>query len=89
MLVKGGKFYTRVWGTNCEGAQSGEMIEPGTSKNPTAGPCKDMGVSHFFSKDELAEMFSDWSSVDMFRLTTENMQSPENLIEEWVVWATK
>jgi len=89
MLAPGGKLYSRVWGTGCEGANSGEMLEPGTSRNPMYGPCKDMGVTHFFSYDELRALFSDWSDVTITRHLTEQMGAADAPIEEWVVWATK
>lgn len=89
MLKPGGKFYSRVWGDRSEGAESGTIIESGTSKNPTSGPCKDMGVSHFFSLEELQDLFSSWSCATYTRHTSENIASPGVFIEEWVVWATK
>lgn len=87
MLKPGGRFYTRVWGTACEGATSGEMIEPGTSANPTAGPCRDMGVSHFFTDGELRDLFSDWSEARITRIMTEDDDGSAP-VEEFVVWAT-
>ncbi len=84
LLKDGGRFYTRVWGTACTGATTGEMIEPGTSRNPTSGPCKDMGVSHFFSREELEERFRPWGDVRITRSITEEPDG--DVIEEFAVW---
>jgi SAM-dependent methyltransferase len=84
LLAPGGRFYTRVWGTACTGALTGEMLEPGTSRNPTAGPCKDMGVSHFFTQDELETRFSGWGDAQITRILTDD--SSGTTIEEFVVW---
>lgn len=86
LLTPEGRFYTRVWGTACDGAGTGHMIEPGTSQNPTHGPCKDMGVSHFFSVEELRDIFADWSDVAITRFTTE-ADDKSSFWEEFVVWA--
>lgn len=85
MLKSGGMFYSRVWGTGCTGAATGLIVEPGTSQNPTAGPCKDMGMSHFFTKEELVDLFSDWQSTQITRVLTEEPDG--SMIEEFVIWA--
>lgn len=84
LLAPGGRLYTRVWGTGCTGADTGEQIEPGTSRNPTAGPCKDMGVSHFFTRQDLEARFADWGHVEITRVVTEEPDGGR--IEEFAVW---
>lgn len=84
LLAPKGRFYTRVWGTQCTGAGTGEMIEPNTSKNPTSGPCKDMGVSHFFTRTELESRFTEWGDVSIARTLTEDYSG--DTIEEFTVW---
>ncbi|MEM7240631.1 MAG: class I SAM-dependent methyltransferase [Pseudomonadota bacterium] len=84
LLTPNGRFYTRVWGTECTGANTGKMIEPNTSKNPTAGPCKGMGVSHFFTRRELESRFSDWGDVQISRTLVEDYNG--EVSEEFAVW---
>ncbi len=84
LLAPNGRFYTRVWGTECTGANTGKMIEPNTSKNPTAGPCKDMGVSHFFTREELENRFADWGDVKIARTLAEDYNG--EISEEFAVW---
>lgn len=88
MLCDGGMFYSRVWGMQTEGSQSGKQIEEGTSENPTCGPCADMGVSHFFTAEELNCLYSDWSNFTLTRVLSEQYPS-EHPIEEFVIWAQK
>ncbi|MGZ2259833.1 class I SAM-dependent methyltransferase (plasmid) [Roseobacter sp. A03A-229] len=87
MLVDGGRFYACVWGSETSGADSGKRLEAGTSENPTAGPCKDMGVSHFFSRPEIEEMFRGWADLQITRRVTE--EAGGDHIEEFVIWAKK
>ena len=74
-----------MWGTETYGSQSGDMIEPFTSLNPSVGPCKDMGISHFFTSDELHFIFSDWSTFELTRILTTLPSG--NTIEEFVIIA--
>ena len=88
-LKPGGYFYSRVWGDKTHGAASGQILEQGTSENPEAGPCENMGVSHFFNEKELLELYHRWSDLKLWRLTSYETKKQENFIEEWVVWAKK
>jgi ubiquinone/menaquinone biosynthesis C-methylase UbiE len=99
LLKPGGRFYSRSWGTLCHGADTGEIFEIGTSKNPESGPCCNMGVSHFFSLEELQNLFSQWSEVEITRVFSESVSAFSSdrseskpvggQIEEWVVWAVR
>ncbi len=57
VLKPGGLFYTKLWGRNCTGYGEGTRLEEGTYDAIPAGPCRDMGVSHFFSRAEIDERF--------------------------------
>ena len=101
MLKPGGRLYSRSWGTLCQGAETGEIIEAGTSKNPESGPCCNMGITHFFSLEEIQNLFSEWSEVEITRVFSEPVnadaertalsasQPTGSQIEEWVVWAVR
>ncbi|WP_158658011.1 class I SAM-dependent methyltransferase [Agarilytica rhodophyticola] len=88
VLKPNGFMYSRVWGNNTTGSKTGEMIDIHTSKAPLLGPCQGMGTSHFFSRDELLEHFSQFSSKTIKRITEENT-SDDIYTEEWIVWAKK
>jgi len=88
VLKPQGRFYSRSWGMGTEGSGSGEQLEPGTSKNPLFGPCANMGVSHFFTLEELEDLFCDFSTVKINKLTTETVGYAGKVFE-WSVWAEK
>ena len=58
-----------------------------------------MGVSHFFSLEELQNLFSQWSEVEITRVFSESVSAFSSdrseskpvggQIEEWVVWAVR
>jgi len=88
VLKPKGRFYSRSWGMGTEGSGDGEELEPGTLKNPLSGPCANMGISHFFTLEELQELFCDFSNVRIQRTITETVGSRESVFE-WSVWAEK
>ena len=57
VLKPGGLFYCKLWGTNSTGFGQGLLIEPGTYDAIPEGPCKQMGVSHFFTLAEIKSVF--------------------------------
>lgn len=88
VLKAGGRFYSRSWAQGCEGYNTGTMIEPGTSENPQSGPCKEMGVSHFFSERELRELAAPFSTHTLRVLSDRDMEFNTETLE-WVLWAEK
>ena len=56
VVKKKGFFFSKVWGTRTQGCGTGKKIENSTFTNIKIGPCKDMGVSHFFTYKELKKM---------------------------------
>ncbi|MGE0754113.1 MAG: class I SAM-dependent methyltransferase [Alphaproteobacteria bacterium] len=57
VLKPGGLFYTKLWGSNTSGFGDGKQLENSTFDEITSGPCTNMGVSHFFSRDEIEALF--------------------------------
>lgn len=57
VLKPGGLFYTKLWGTNTTGFGEGNNIETGTFDAIPHGPCCHMGISHFFTHEEIGRMF--------------------------------
>ena len=60
VLKPGALFYSKLWGTGCTGCGQGRQLEPGTYDDIPEGPCKGMGVSHFFTREEIAPLFGTW-----------------------------
>lgn len=57
VLKHGGLFYSKLWGRRSTGYGTGKEIEPGTYDAIEAGPCAGMGMTHFFSREEIARVF--------------------------------
>ena len=55
-------------------------------ENPESGPCRDMGVSHFFGYEELLQLYGDFSQVDVRKVVTENVDAGDRVVE-WCIWA--
>ncbi len=98
VLKPGGHFYSRSWGQGTEGWNHQPQLEPGTVINPSSGPCKDMGVSHFFDCLELKMLLSKFSSLEMKRLMSDSGEgdwqdnlekSSSGRVVEWVAWAER
>lgn len=58
VLKPGGLVYSKLWGTNTTGFGEGMELEPGTFDEIPRGPCANMGVSHFFTRDEIDALFA-------------------------------
>lgn len=71
VLRPGGRFYSKLWGRETTGFGTGIELEEGTFTNIPAGPCADMGVAHFFDRDEIDRVFADFqiSVIDHVRRT--------------------
>ena len=87
-LKSGGKFFGKMFGVESTGSESGILVEPGTRINPTIGPCAGNAIAHFFTKDELVNLFSEFSTLNIDYV----IRSDENQgikIFEWIVVAQK
>lgn len=63
VLKPGGFVYAKFWGRNTTGCGEGKEIEPGTYDEIPAGPCQDMGISHFFDRQEIVQLFNGFEVV--------------------------
>lgn len=60
VLKPDGLFYSKLWGTGCTGYGEGTQIEDNTFDDIPRGPCRDMGISHFFTRKEISEVFCQY-----------------------------
>lgn len=88
VLKPGGHIYSRVWGTECQGYNSGVVVEEGTSLSPEYGPCQGMGTTHFFAEKEFMGYFDRYQQRSL-RCLTEQCLDTGFFSEEWVMWARK
>jgi SAM-dependent methyltransferase len=88
VLKPGGLFFGKMFGIATTGSDSGEQIEAGTRSNPTTGPCAGNDVAHFFSREELNDLFAGFSRLGMDQ-THRTDRNGEIQIFEWLVSASK
>jgi len=88
VLRPGGRLFALMFGRETTGIMSGEPLEPGTTRNPVTGPLAGTGLTHAFERNELIELFSNFSdlTLDWVRRT---VSGGEVEIFEWVVSARK
>lgn len=88
VLVPGGVFFGKMFGTPTTGSDSGDMIEPGTRLKPTAGPCAGNAIAHFFTRDELKDLFSDFGELQVDQCDRTDGAGAMRIFE-WLVSARK
>jgi len=70
------------------GLGSGREIEPGTFADVSLGPCTGMGQCHFFSLEEVQDLFSIFAEVGIER-SRRSMDNMTRWYGHWVVEAVK
>lgn len=88
VLKPGGLFFGKMFADQCTGSQSGTVIEPGTVSKPTSGPCAGNEVAHFFSREELPELFSAFSKLAIDQIHRTDGGGAMDIVE-WLVQAQK
>lgn len=88
VLKPEGRFYSKLWGRGCTGYGQGTKIEAGTYNNIPAGPCHDMGVSHFFDEPEIKDIFQNFQ-IDAIDTVHRTEQNGNVKIEEYMCQFTK
>lgn len=83
VLVPGGLFYSKLWGRATTGCGEGLMLEEGTFDRIPRGPCHDMGVSHFFSAQEIELRFGRWFEIVGIEQVRRHELRGDLLIEEF------
>jgi SAM-dependent methyltransferase len=88
VLKPGGKFFAKLFGPETTDILTGELLEPGTTRNAASGPLQDIGVLHAFTREELRALFADFAdlAVDFSRRSEFNGRWE---VFEWVVTCVK
>ena len=89
-------FYSRVWGLDCYGLETGTEIETNTYQDLKESPCAGFGISHFYSIDEINSIYSQFFDIiSIKKIETleyyfeENLKNNKKLIQEYIVTSTK
>jgi ubiquinone/menaquinone biosynthesis C-methylase UbiE len=88
VLKPGGRFYSKLWGTNTTGFGQGREIELHTFDEIPLGPCHDMGISHFFDIDEIRQRFGSFQ-IDAIDTIVRSDAIIDSDIEEIICQCTK
>tara|TARA_B100000686_G_C16390233_1_gene762057 strand:+ start:32 stop:727 length:696 start_codon:yes stop_codon:yes gene_type:complete len=88
VIKPGGAFFGKMFGTKTTGFNTGELYEPNTSRNPTCGPCGGFGFAHFFTREEIELVFSDFSSLTIDWIHRSD-KGETIVIFEWIITAVK
>ena len=81
VLKPGGRFYSKMWGTNTSGYKQGREIEPYTFDDILHGPCFNMGVTHFFDEAEIKRKFEAFDIELIDRLIRTDATSDSHIEE--------
>lgn len=85
VLKNKGFFFSKVWGTKTLGFGNGIKIENNTFDNINNGPCRNMGISHFFTFNELKMLNKIFSkNVIDINTYTEKMRSNNYKVEIFI-----
>ena len=88
VLKPGGKIYSQLLDVETYGYGLGDEIETGTYTNMREGPLKNRGVSHYFSFDEIQNLFGNFTSLEVeYCLYT--IDKRQHLVKFWMVTGTK
>lgn len=88
VLKPNGRFYSKLWGTKTTGFGHGREIEFHTYDDISVGPCRDMGVSHFFDADEIRQRFAIFQ-IDAIDTIVRSDTIIDSDIEEIICQCTK
>ncbi len=81
VLKKKGFFFSKVWGTKTQGYRKGKKLEHNTFQKIKIGPCKNMGVTHFFTYKELKNLNKIYRS----NLIDKNFYSDKSINKNYFV----
>ena len=89
-------FYSRVWGSDCYGLETGTEIEKNTFQDLKEGPCAGFGVSHLYSFAEINSIYNQFFDVVSIKkietsecLLVGNIKNKNKLIQEYVITSKK
>ncbi|MGB4114929.1 MAG: class I SAM-dependent methyltransferase [Polaromonas sp.] len=83
VLKSGGLLYTKLWGTHTTGFGQGLALEPGTFDAIRTGPCASMGVTHFFTREEIKTVFGKFFQPIAVDLVLREDSTATQQIEEF------
>jgi SAM-dependent methyltransferase len=87
-LRPGGLLFSKSVGVKTTGSSSGERLEENTTADPLDGPFAGLGITHFFTENEIYKVFNRFSEItlDWLHRSDNGMRSE---LFEWLIVAKK
>lgn len=83
VLKPNGLFYSKLWGTNTTGYSTGKQLDTGTFDEIESGPCYNMGVTHFFTRNEIEQIFGKFFTPIAIDSINRSDEAASQQIEEF------
>lgn len=87
LLKSGGRMFSTMIATGSYGDGLGDEVEPGTYTNISDGHLAGLGLCHFFTLDEVQELFSGFSEVQI-ECAISSADHRRQEYKHWIVEAT-
>lgn len=81
-------FFGKMFGDKTTGYKTGNPLADETSLDPTEGALAGFGLCHFFTEEELRELFAPFSALSLDWVHRSENKSTQNSFE-WLVTAQK
>ena len=88
IVKKRGRLFSMMISVGTYGFNSGKKIERNTFTDISRGPCKGMGLTHFFEKKEILNSLKYFKDIRI-ESSTRTVNQMRDKIKHWVVEAQK
>jgi hypothetical protein len=85
VLKPGGRLFSMMLGAGSWGYGLGREVEPGTFVEIREGAARGTGLSHFFTLEEVQELFASFSEVEI----EQSARTAENRLHRFEFWVTQ
>lgn len=65
VMKPGAWFFSKMFGPETTDIGTGELLEDGTTRNPTEGPLAGVGVIHAATREDVHALFADFSELKL------------------------
>jgi SAM-dependent methyltransferase len=89
LLKPSGRFFGMLVAEGSWGDGLGEEVEAGTFVNISEGPYQGMGVTHFFSQNEISRFFGERFADLKVEYALRSYSNQEKVVKHWIVQGTK
>jgi SAM-dependent methyltransferase len=88
LLKPGGRIFSTMIAAGSYGDGLGEEVEPGTFTNISDGALKDVGLCHFFTLEEVRELYAGFSGLQIEYMVA-SADNREQAYKHWMIEGVK